>query len=187
MTSTQARASNLIPLPDKGALLKVFEGQPLSALPTPALVIDRAVIKRNAQRMASIAEAWQTSFRAHIKTHKTAEGVRLMLEDHKGSPGGARIVVSTLAEAWGVLDSGLIKDGTVQDILYGLPVGPHKIPELHELRSLVHHQSPSRQAHVRVLVDHEDQVAALEKFAVEQTSSSLPPWSVMVKVETGYK
>lgn len=181
MTTVQVPASRYLRSSDRQELCAAFNGQPLSALPTPALVLDRAVIKRNSQRMADIAKAWEVDLRVHIKTHKTAEGTRSMLAPTKG-PG--RIIVSTLAEAWGVVDAGLVREGVVEDVLYGLPVGPHKLAELHALRLQVQSQSPSEKATVRLLVDHEDQLRALEDFANHQAGPQ-QPWSVMIKIENG--
>lgn len=113
MTASTPRPSALIPLPSKQALLDAYQGLPLSALPTPALVLDRSIIRRNATRMADIAASWKVPLRVHVKTHKTAEGIREMILP-TGKPG--RVVVSTLAEAWGLVDAGLVKEGVVEDV-----------------------------------------------------------------------
>jgi D-serine ammonia-lyase len=49
-----------------------------------------------------------------ISLYKTAEGTRLQLvtsEDHTDA-----VVVSTLMEAWQVIQAGLVEDGTVKDV-----------------------------------------------------------------------
>ncbi|CAO1617005.1 unnamed protein product [Sympodiomycopsis kandeliae] len=178
MASVQHPSSSFVKDADKDALRAAYVGQPLSSLPTPALVLDQAIIRRNCKRMIDISQAWQVGLRVHIKTHKAAEGVRHMLD---GQQGPGKIIVSTLAEAWGVLNAGLVGEGIVEDILFGLPVGPHKLAELHALREQVRSQSPGSDATVRLLVDGVEQLKALDQFAAQHRD----PWSVMVKLEVG--
>ncbi|PWN21571.1 hypothetical protein BCV69DRAFT_173974 [Microstroma glucosiphilum] len=174
MSASTSRPSALIPLPSKEALLEAYNGLPLSALPTPALLLDRSIIRRNATRMAEIAASWDVPLRVHIKTHKTAEGTREMIQP-TGKSG--RVVVSTLAEAWGLLDAGLVKEGVVEDIIYGLPVSAARIPQLAELRSQV--QKDNQKAQVRLLIDNESQIEALAAHDKGQA------WSIMVKLDNG--
>lgn len=61
---------HLLALPQKSALTATFRGQPLDALRTPAVVIDRAVFAANCARMHANATQWGAAFRAHVKTHK---------------------------------------------------------------------------------------------------------------------
>lgn len=46
-------------------------GARLDALPTPALAVDRAVARRNAERMQERCRALGLRLRPHVKTHKT--------------------------------------------------------------------------------------------------------------------
>ncbi|MED6251378.1 hypothetical protein ATANTOWER_029732 [Ataeniobius toweri] len=84
-----------------------MEGEPVSALFTPALVVDVDKVKRNAQRMRERCHKLGVQLRPHMKTHKTLECADIMT-------GGSRqcIVVSTLAEASFYADHGF------DDILY---------------------------------------------------------------------
>lgn len=45
-------------------------GKQLSQVPTPAAVLDRAVIKRNCSQMLEACDILNVLFRPHIKTHK---------------------------------------------------------------------------------------------------------------------
>jgi len=45
-------------------------GKQLSQLPTPAAVLDRAVLKRNCTQMLEACDKLNVLFRPHIKTHK---------------------------------------------------------------------------------------------------------------------
>ncbi|KAF8577870.1 hypothetical protein K439DRAFT_1654968 [Ramaria rubella] len=166
-------------LPSKEKLFHEFKGTPLDSLRTPALVIDRALFAKNCAKMHESAKAWKAGFRAHVKTHKTAEGTRLQLVS--ASDKTSEVVVSTLMEGWQIVLSGLVADGTVKDILYGVPVGLNKLFDLAAL-------SDALAAHggvVRLMVDNPDQVQALETFNSEHDRSA--PWSVFVKVECGGK
>ena len=90
-----------------------YVGTPVEQLPTPALLIDRAKVKHNIDQMRQTVEAWECLFRAHIKTHKTGEGVALQLS----KTGDGAIIVSTLAEAWGVIDeTDLLASGKVKSV-----------------------------------------------------------------------
>ncbi|KAI0682690.1 hypothetical protein BC835DRAFT_1298348 [Cytidiella melzeri] len=167
----------LTAVPSKEALLHEFRGKPLSSLRTPAVVIDRSVFAQNCAKMHSSAKEWGASFRAHVKTHKTAEGVRLQLRSSTDQT--SAIVVSTMMEAWEVVRAGLVADGTVKDILYGLPLPPNKIDDLSKLRD----ELAPYGAVVRVMVDHPDQVQYLEQYESQRETPEL--WSVFVKVDSG--
>lgn len=106
--------SDFLPLPDRVSLLQRFKGVGLDELPTPAVVIDSSKVSSNCARMQRIARDWGCLFRAHIKTHKTREGVLAQVRD--GERGMTPLIVSTLAEAWGVLKSGLIEEAGINDV-----------------------------------------------------------------------
>ena len=103
--------STLLPLPSKSALLKQFLHSPLSALRTPALIVDRSVFSANCHRVTSEIHKRGCRFRAHVKTHKTLEGTRIQVEQ-----GVKAVIASTLPEVWGVVDSGLVQEGLVDDV-----------------------------------------------------------------------
>ncbi|CAE6505748.1 unnamed protein product [Rhizoctonia solani] len=172
-----------INLPDKEALVSEFQGKSLIQLRTPALVIDRATFANNCARMHERAANLGTGFRAHVKTHKTAEGTRLQLKSSVSET--KSVVVSTLMEAWGIVHSGLVADATVNDILYGLPVSPAKIADLHTLRMTL----STYGAVLRLMIDHPYQVRALEAFDREHptTNSVLSQWSIFIKLDVGTK
>ncbi|CAE7199336.1 unnamed protein product [Rhizoctonia solani] len=164
--------------PNKEALVSEFQGKPLTQLRTPALVIDRATFSDNCARMHERAAKLGTGFRAHVKTHKTAEGTRFQLKSSVSET--KSVVVSTLMEAWGIVHSGLVADAT---ILYGLPVSPAKIADLHTLRTTL----STYGAVLRLMVDHPYQVRALEAFDREHptTNPMLSQWSIFIKLDVG--
>jgi D-serine deaminase-like pyridoxal phosphate-dependent protein len=63
-------------------------------LETPAVLVDHATLLRNIQSMAKGAQAAGVQLRPHIKTHKTAEILRLQLEH-----GATGVTVAKLGEA----------------------------------------------------------------------------------------
>ncbi|TFK77130.1 hypothetical protein BDN72DRAFT_830301 [Pluteus cervinus] len=143
------------------------------------MVINRDIFARNCVSMHHKAQSLGAGFRAHVKTHKTAEGTRLQLVTSVGQTDS--VVVSTLAEAWGIINSGLTREGTVKDILYGLPVGSNKIADL----SALWDEAAKDGGVVRLLVDHPKQIQFLEEF--EKIRSEPRRWSVFVKVDRGEK
>jgi D-serine deaminase-like pyridoxal phosphate-dependent protein len=66
----------------------------ISALQTPCLILDRAILRRNLAAMSDTVRRHRVSFRPHLKTAKSAAVARLAIQ---GEAGG--IAVSTIAEA----------------------------------------------------------------------------------------
>ncbi|KAJ2913396.1 hypothetical protein MD484_g7004, partial [Candolleomyces efflorescens] len=157
-------------------LRKEYVGKTVDELPTPAFVIDRNVFEDNCAAMIKKANEWGAQFRAHLKTHKTPEGTKLQLQTRNGLT--EAVVVSTVKEAWEVFNSGLVKDGVVKDILYGLPIARNKIQALQQLRN----EMAPYNGIVRLLLDHPQQVRFLEEAQRENASQR---WSAFVKVNGG--
>ncbi|KAL1757635.1 putative serine dehydratase domain-containing protein [Schizophyllum commune] len=170
---------DLLALPDKERLVAEYGGRGLNEVRTPAFVIDRKVFADNCAKMHTRAKDWDASFRAHLKTHKTAEGS--MLQMVSSADKTSAVVVSTLMEAWSVVRAGLFKDGTIQDLLYGLPIGVNKVQDVSDLWDEV---APSGGV-IRLLVDHPDQVKFLEEF--ESKREKPRKWSAFVKIDGGQK
>ena len=63
---------DLLRLPSKHEILQEFKAKPVSTVRTPALFLDRAVVKRNCQKIGESAKKWGVKFRAHVKTHKVS-------------------------------------------------------------------------------------------------------------------
>ena len=62
--------SALYPVPSKAQLQAHFVGKGLEDAPTPAAVLDRAIVNRNCVQMLEACEALNVQFRPHVKTHK---------------------------------------------------------------------------------------------------------------------
>lgn len=61
---------NFYPRPSKELLCEAFMGKHLKELPTPAAVLDRAIVERNCCQMLDSCKSLGVRFRAHVKTHK---------------------------------------------------------------------------------------------------------------------
>ncbi|KAE9408117.1 hypothetical protein BT96DRAFT_1013592 [Gymnopus androsaceus JB14] len=170
---------DFVALPSKEKLVQHFVGKDLDGLRTPALIIDRRRFAENCAAMHSKAKEWGTGFRAHLKTHKTIEGTRLQMISSADKTNA--VVVSTLMEAWEVVRGGLFKDGTVKDLLYGLPVAPNKVEDLSKLWDVVTKDGGI----IRLLIDHPDQIKFLEECERKRHTSR--KWSVFVKIDGGQK
>lgn len=108
-------------------------GKKLDGLRTPSLVIDKTILERNCVQLGKISTELNTNIRIHVKTHKvycgkknvllyssvdtviqTVEGARIQLEGAKSNA----IVVSTMAEAYTMVDSELTESGLLQDVRF---------------------------------------------------------------------
>jgi D-serine deaminase-like pyridoxal phosphate-dependent protein len=112
-----------------------MQTQTIDDLPTPALILDRAVLGRNLKRMSDRLSAAGVMLRPHLKTAKSVTIGRMAVEGHDG-----RITVSTLAEAR------YFAHGGFKDILYGVGIVPSKLAAVMELRR--------RDINLRVVTDN---------------------------------
>lgn len=70
----------------------------IESIPSPAIVIDASIVRRNLQRMADYATSHQLEVRPHAKTHKSVELGRLQL---KSGATGLTIAKSGEAQVMG--------------------------------------------------------------------------------------
>lgn len=95
----------------------------LETLQTPALVLNRAVMENNMQRMQKAVASRGVAFRPHMKTAKAADIAEYALE-----LGACGITVSTLHEA-----AYFIKHG-IEDIIYAVSITPDKLARVAHLQ-----------------------------------------------------
>ena len=144
-------------------------GQPMNstlarcALPTPALVLDRAALERNIARMADFAAARGVALRPHAKTHKSGAIGRLQME-----AGAVGLCCAKLGEA-----EALAADGLANLHLTSPVVAPGAIARLVALNA--------RSAGLSVVVDHPANVRQLDS-ANAPTSR---PLAVLIDVDPG--
>lgn len=130
----------------------------LADLPTPCLVLDRTILRRNIRRMAEAVGRHGIGLRPHMKTAKSIDVARLALE---GQPGG--ITVSTLAEAEYFAAHG------IADILYAVGITPQKLDQVARLNAAG--------AGILVLTDDPDVASAIALHP-------LPP-RTLIEIDTG--
>ncbi|TGX53432.1 DSD1 family PLP-dependent enzyme [Sphingomonas gei] len=115
---------------------------PRSALPTPALIVDRAALERNIAAMAAFAEAQGIALRPHAKTHKSADIALRQI-----AAGAVGICCAKLAEAEAQADAGVANIHLTSPV-----VAPPAIDRLAAL---------NRRITLSVVVDHPENVRAL--------------------------
>ena len=65
-----ATINDFFPCPSKASLQDAFVGKNLRDVPSPAAVLDQAIIKGNCTQMLKACESLGVNFRPHVKTHK---------------------------------------------------------------------------------------------------------------------
>jgi D-serine deaminase-like pyridoxal phosphate-dependent protein len=133
----------------------------LTDIETPALVVDRARLVRNIERMRARLAGLGAPLRPHVKTAKSVDIVRLAVE---GQPGG--ITVSTLREAGHFLDHGFT------DILYAVGMVPSKLAQVAALQR--------RGADIAIILDSVE-MAEAAALAAEALGTIFP---VLIEVDT---
>jgi D-serine deaminase-like pyridoxal phosphate-dependent protein len=137
-------------------------GDRLSAVDTPALVLDLDAFERNMQRMASALNGTGVRLRPHAKSHKCPEIARRQI-----ALGAVGICCQKVSEAAVFVDAG------IQDVLVtNQVIGDAKLRRLTAL---------ARTARIGVLVDHPQQVQALAAAARVQEVTL----DVYVEVDVG--
>ncbi|KAG9793211.1 D-serine dehydratase [Exophiala dermatitidis] len=163
------------PLAPKDALLEAYCNCSLRELPVPAAVIDVAKVKANCQAMLNAVHELGCSFRAHVKTHKTAEITKLQVGAECKD---VRLVVSTVMEAEQLfpLLTEYRQQGAKVNVLYGVPLGPSHVPRLASIARQL------REGSVTVMIDHPSQLRAVKSFKEE---AGFPAY-LFVKIDSGY-
>ncbi|MDB5945303.1 MAG: D-threonine aldolase [Ramlibacter sp.] len=121
-------------------------GDPVSAIDTPALVLDLDAFERNLQRMADALRGSKVRLRAHAKSHKCPEIARRQI-----ALGAVGVCCQKMSEAAVFAEAG------IADILITNEVmGEAKLRHLAPL---------ARRARIGLLVDHELQIQPLSAVA----------------------
>ncbi|CAJ2499949.1 Uu.00g028020.m01.CDS01 [Anthostomella pinea] len=159
----------------KDLLRAQFVGKNLNQVVTPAVVLDLAKVETNCNLMLEAAQRLQLSWRAHIKTHKTAELTRLQVGDKDSSP--VNIIVSTVVEAESVLP--LLKEyqenGRQVNVLYSFPLYASCVDRLAQVSAQL---GPGGLA---VMVDNSEQIKHLTSLASKSGNRPL----VFLKINVG--
>jgi D-serine deaminase-like pyridoxal phosphate-dependent protein len=99
----------------------------LADLPTPCLVLDRAILQRNLDTMARAVARHDVALRPHMKTSKSIDVARIALNTTLAHTTG--ITVSTLAEAEYFVGHG------ITDIIYAVGITPQKLDQVIRLNA----------------------------------------------------
>lgn len=139
-------------------------GDLLTAVDTPALMLDLDAFERNLDRMAQALAASGVRLRAHAKSHKTPEIARRQI-----ARGAVGICCQKISEAAVFVEAG------IEDVLItNQVVGAAKATRVADL---------ARRARIGVLADHAEPVAVLAA-AAEAAGSMI---DVYVEVEVGQR
>lgn len=134
-------------------------------LNTPALIIDRAILRRNIDRMADFARDAGITLRPHAKTHKSLDIARLQLE-----AGAIGICCAKLGEA-----EALTGSGEIGDVLITSPVvSDPPIARLGELNRRI--------GRLTVVVDHPENI---EKLGVAFDRDA--PLELLIDIDPGIR
>lgn len=133
----------------------------LLSIDTPVLVLERPIMEANIAAMRERLAALGVPLRPHVKTAKSMEVTRLMLE---GQPGG--VTVSTVAEAEHCAASG------IGDILYAVGIAASKVDRIASLHA--------RGARITVITDSRAAAADSARRARE-LGITLP---VMIEIDS---
>ncbi|MGB9359326.1 MAG: alanine racemase, partial [Acidimicrobiia bacterium] len=133
----------------------------LAPLETPALILDEARMRRNIKRLADRIASLGVTLRPHLKTAKSVEIARLMLENGTGPA-----TVSTLAEAEAFAGAG------VSDVIYAVGIAPQKLDRVAAIRS--------RRCDLSVILDSAEQAHAV----AEASTRHQAPIPALIEIDS---
>ena len=129
---------------------------------TPALLVDRGILRRNISDMQKRADKAGVSLRPHTKTHRTPAIASMQVE-----AGAKGITVAKAGEAEVMAENGMDDIFIANEIF-----GDRNFARLRKLAEKVR---------LTVGVDNREQVEALSRFF----EGSAHPANVMIEIETG--
>ncbi|CAO0800452.1 unnamed protein product [Mucor circinelloides] len=157
----------------KAKLVEQMVGKKLDQLRTPSLVINKSILQRNCQKLSKITTGLKsTRIRVHVKTHKSVEGARIQLENAQTDA----IVVSTLPEAYAMINSDLTSSGLLKQVLVGFPITADKFNDIFDLSCKVDV--------FQIFIDNVATLEALESYC--ESAGSQKKINAFLKVDCGY-
>lgn len=118
----------------------------INSIPTPALIVDKAVFENNAKKMSELLSGGTLKLRPHYKSHKCAAIAHKQIED-----GAIGMTCAKLDEAIDLCDSG------IENVLIA-----NQITDKQKISRLAHLANACR---LTVCVDDKDNVTELERAA----------------------
>lgn len=152
--------------------LKRLVGQPVSAIDTPALVVDLDAMQRNLSRMAEFARKHDIRWRPHAKMHKSSAIARLQMQ-----AGAVGVCVQKTGEAEAMAAGG------VNDIYISNEViAPAKLARVADLA----HQLAAESGQLAIAVDSVEGVRRLAHEMNERRRGGAPAViDVFVEIDVG--
>ncbi len=135
----------------------------IAALPTPSLLVDRAILARNLEGMAQRMRALGVGMRPHVKTHRCLE-----IAEMQRRLGIVGLTVATLGEAR------TFAAGGFTDLTWAFPLVLSRLPEVRALAD----ELLAAGGTLRLVVDSPAAIAALEQSRLRA--------HVWLKVDCGY-
>ena len=136
--------------------------KPVSALPTPSIIIDLPTLKTNLAAMQATVSGYGKALRPHVKTHKCSKLAQLQIE-----AGAIGVTCATVGEAEAMAQAG------IHDILIANQLVT--TDKLERVANLLEKFA------VKFVVDSEAGIAIADKFARERGIS----FEVLVEVDVG--
>ena len=134
----------------------------LSALATPALLLEREKLTTNIARMQASADRLGVQLRPHLKTLKSARAAEALM-----ASGARGITVSTLKEANYFLEHGF------KDITYAVGMVPTRLPEVTSLMA--------RGADLKIMTDNYE----VAQFIATEANQSDTCYKLLIEVDCG--
>jgi D-serine deaminase-like pyridoxal phosphate-dependent protein len=134
---------------------------------TPQVMVHYDTLFENIKGMAQFAQEHGLQLRPHLKTHKTAEIIRLQLEH-----GAIGATVAKISEAEQIVDALPSQEEKLSILLAFPPVGEINLNRIIKLQ---------KRAKMILMIDSLEQAQALNQFAVKARTS----FSVILKINTG--
>ncbi|KAK3396343.1 putative serine dehydratase domain-containing protein [Sordaria brevicollis] len=154
-----------------------FIGKKLSEVPTPSVILDLKQITVNCERMLEATKDLGLQWRAHIKTHKTAQLTRLQVGDDPSTP--ALLIVSTILEAENITP--LLQEYRAQsrqvNVLFSFPLFASAVARLAAVSANLGPDGLS------VMIDHLDQLRFVKE--IHRQSGGYSP-RVFIKIDSNY-
>lgn len=134
----------------------------LTDLPTPSLILDRAILQRNLDAMHRRLAERGVALRPHLKTAKSAKVAALATAGQEGG-----ITVSTLAEVEYFLNHGY------RDILYAVGIAEGRLGRVAALRTAG--------ADLKIVTDSVDTAGRIVAYAAQRDAT----FRVLIEVDSG--
>src|SRR3954447_15487047 len=140
--------------------LKRLVGQPVSAIDTPALVVDLDAMQRNLSRMADFARKHDMRWRPHAKMHKSSALARLQMQ-----AGAVGVCVQKTSEA-----EAMVAGGVNNVYISNEVIAPHKLAIVADLA----HRLSADKGKLAIAVDSLEGIRRLAQAMNERRGGGAP-------------